>query len=423
MRLDNGIFEFTVGKSSPLKIEVFDVNGNLQKKESLTKAEPGVYHFNIPAPAQSNGMLIIQASNGHLVRTFRYIPLKNDVSEGTFMFAGPGAVGAGLAKIGAGVDSLKVSAAGYSLKKLGLDSYDATINVTLEPEPIGTVPKVTTQNATSIPAALGTAIANPGKYTGKTYSAYYYNTNGSFEDIFKTPVKQGTALVKPVNIYTPPGYDPQKQYPVIFILHGYGNHENRFNELAQPKLVPLFDNLITSNATKPFIAVFPNGTVGGASNANGYYNFGGELMNDLIPFIEANYSIRKDRGSRAIAGFSFGGMQTIAIGLCAHLKDFAWFAGLDPAGPGTPNSDAIAKYVAAENPAMYPVHYFYISVGASDPTAGSSSAAAANGLTTKSPSFTTANFSFQNNIPGAHTYPVAEVGLYNFLRMAFSPNY
>jgi hypothetical protein len=284
------------------------------------------------------------------------------------------------------------------------------------------VPKVTPQHATSVPAMYGTDIANPGKWTGKTYQAYYYSETGSAADMFKPPVKQSTPITKPVNIYTPPGYDPQTPYPYIVVLHGYGNDQDRWSELAEPKLVPLFDNLITSKGTKPFIAVFPSGTVGGASNASGYYNFGGELMNDLIPFLEANYSLKKDRGSRALAGFSFGGMQTLAIGLCAHLKDFAWFAGLDPAGPGTPSSDAIAQHVAMENPELYPVYYFYISVGKSDTTAGGSAAAAATGLTTKSPSFTSANFSFQNDIPGAHTYPTAEVGLYNFLRMAFAPN-
>jgi predicted esterase len=287
--------------------------------------------------------------------------------------------------------------------------------------PVGGVPHVMPQNATSIPAMFGTPIANPGKWNEMMYPAYYYNANGSSGDIFKPPVKQGTSIMKPVNVYTPPGYDPQTQYPYIVVMHGIGNHEDRFYELAQPKLIPFFDNLITSKATKPFIAVFPNGTTGGANNAAGYYAFGGELMLDLIPFLEASFSVKKDRGSRALAGFSFGGMQTINIGLCAHLKDFAWFAGLDPAGPGAPSSDVIAQHVAMENPAMYPVYYFYISVGKSDTTAGGSAAAAANGLTTKSPSFTAANFSFQNNIPGAHTYPVAEVGLYNFLRMAFAP--
>lgn len=287
-------------------------------------------------------------------------------------------------------------------------------------EPVGGVPHVTPQNATSIPAMFGTPIANPGKWNETMYPAYYYNANGSTGDVFKPPVKQGTSIMKPMNVYTPPGYDPQTQYPYIVVMHGIGNHEDRFYELAQPKLIPFFDNLITSKATKPFIAVFPNGTTGGANNAAGYYAFGGELMLDLIPFLEANFSVKKDRGSRALAGFSFGGMQTINIGLCAHLKDFAWFAGLDPAG-GNFGSTQIANYVAMQNPQTYPLHYFYISVGSSDTTAGSAAAASANGLA-KGPSITSANFSFQDNIPGGHTYPVAEVGLYNFLRMAFAPN-
>jgi enterochelin esterase-like enzyme len=422
MRLDKGILEFTVGKPSDLKVEVFDVKGNLQKKELLPKAQPGVYHWNLANQPQSNEMLIVQASMGPLIQTFRYFPSRKDISGENFTVANTRSAGGILAKIAAVVDTLKVSAVGNPTKKIGLASFDTTVNVTLDDTgTTGGVPTVKPQNATSIPAMYGNAIANPGKWNEKTYQAYYYNANGSAADIFKTPVKQSTAITKPVNIYTPPGYDPNIQYPYIIIMHGIGNHEDRWSELAQPKLVPFFDNLITSKATKPFIAVFPNGTTGGANNAAGYYNFGGEMMNDLIPFLEANYSLKKDRGSRAMAGYSFGGMQTINIGLCAHLKDFAWFAGLNAAG-GNFGSTDIAKYVAAQNPTMYPVHYFYISVGNSDGTAGSASAASANGLATKGPHITSANFSFQNNIPGGHAYPVAQVGLYNFLRMAFAPN-
>jgi hypothetical protein len=68
-----------------------------------------------------------------------------------------------------------------------------------------------------------------------------------------------------------------------------------------------------------------------------------------------------------------------------------------------------------------PLYYFYIAVGKDDSTAGASAAASAKDLTTKGPNITSANFSFQNNIPGGHVYPTAEVGLYNFVRMVF-PN-
>jgi len=269
----------------------------------------------------------------------------------------------------------------------------------------------------------GNNVANPGKLATKVmYPFYWYSANASSSEAFKsTPTipKQSTPVMKPLNVYTPPGYDKQTPYPLIIIMHGITDNENTWNERSNPNVAKLFDNLITSKATKPFIAVFALGTID--NQTNGYYAFGAELTNDLLPFLEANYSIKKDRGSRAMAGFSFGGMQTINIGLCAHLKEFAWFAGLDAAG-GNANATDIAKYVAMQKPEMYPLYYFYVGVGKDDSTAGSSSAASANGLTTKGPYITSANFSFQNNIPGGHVYPTAEVSLYNFLRMAFAPN-
>ena len=267
----------------------------------------------------------------------------------------------------------------------------------------------------------GNPVTSPGKLTTQVmYPAYWYSTTASSSEAFKTTPsipKQSTPIMKPCNVYTPPGYDKQTAYPLIVIMHGITDNENTWNERSRPNVATLFDNLITSKATKPFIAVFALGTVQNATN--GYYAFGAELMNDLLPFIEANYSVRKDRGSRAMAGFSFGGMQTINIGLCAHLKEFAWFAGLNAAG-GNANATDIAKYVALQNPEMYPLYYFYVGVGNNDGTAGGSSAASANGLTSKGPYITSANFSFQNNIPGSHDYPTAEVSLYNFLRMAFA---
>lgn len=289
--------------------------------------------------------------------------------------------------------------------------------------PLGGAPHVTPQNATSVPANYGDTVANPGKLTTKVmYPVYWYSTTASASEAFKTTptiAKQSTPVMKPLNVYTPPGYDKQNQYPLIVIMHGITDNENTWNERSKPNVAKLFDNLITSKATKPFVAVFALGTVN--NSTNGYYAFGAELMNDLLPFVEANYSVRKDRGSRAMAGFSFGGMQTINIGLCAHLKEFAWFAGLNAAG-GNANATDIAKYVEMQNPQMYPLYYFYVGVGNNDGTAGGSSAASANGLTTKGPYITSANFSFQNNIPGGHDYPTAEVSLYNFLRMAFAPN-
>lgn len=284
-------------------------------------------------------------------------------------------------------------------------------------------PIVTPQDDTSVPATFGQPVANPGTLTlNVMYPAYYYSTDAPSSEAFAsvpTIPKQDTPVMKPLNVYTPPGYDEQTEYPLIIIMHGITDNQNTWNERSNPNVARLFDNLITSNATKPFIAVFPLGTVNNAQN--GYYAFGGELTNDLLPFLEENYSVSKDRGSRAMAGFSFGGMQTLTIGLCAHLKEFAWFAGLHAAGPPTPNSTVIAERVAMQNPEMYPLYYLYLGVGRDDGVKATA-ASAADGLTTKGPYITSANFSWQDDIPGGHDYPTAEVSLYNFLRMAFAPN-
>jgi hypothetical protein len=288
-------------------------------------------------------------------------------------------------------------------------------------------PKVTPQSATSVPSEYDGAVANPGTWTSKTYDVYYYTTqsSGSPSQTGSIP-KQSTPITKPVNIYTPPDYDPTIEYPLLFVFHGITDNQNTWMERGKPKPNVLLDNLITKKVIRPLIAVFPQGdskpnfaTNTSYSDTAGYYLFGNELMGDLVPFIEANYSVKKDRGSRAIAGFSMGGMQTINIGLCQNLKNFAWFGALHPAGGNFGSSD-IANYLEMEDAATYPVFYFYIGVGEDDGTSRASAAASAKDLTTKGPHITSANFSLQDNIPGGHVYPTASVALYNFVRMAFA---
>jgi hypothetical protein len=422
MRLNDGILEFTVGKPSPLKVEAFDGNGNLQNRESIAMARPGVHRLNVAPGLLSDNMLIVKASMGSLVQTFRYFPSRKADSEGRFTFAGAGSAIGVLAKTGAAADTLAVTASGFSTERIRLSSYDTTANVTLLK---AGVPQVTARNATTAPSSYGNAVANPGKLTTNvTYSAYWYSTSATTADAFKsTPTipRQTTPKTKFCNVYTPPDYDPHSQYPLIIIMHGITDNPNTWIERTNPKIATMFDNMIASKAARPFIAVFASGTVD--NNTNAYYAFGGELMNDLLPFIESRYSVRKDRASRAIAGFSFGGMQTLTIGLSARLKEFAWFGGLHPAGPPTPNSTDIAKYVAAQEPEKYPLHYLYIGRGTNDKGAGASSA---DGLATKGPHITSANFSSQDNITGGgggHNYQSAQVALMNFLQMAFSPDY
>src|SRR6185436_7079551 len=106
----------------------------------------------------------------------------------------------------------------------------------------------------------------------------------------------------------------------------------------------ILDNLVADKKIEPMIVVLPNGnaTTNTASGAQGSerggrgFGFGdltswgkpfeNDLIKDIIPFIEANYSVKAARESRALAGLSMGGGQSLNVGL-ANLDTFAWVGG------------------------------------------------------------------------------------------------
>jgi enterochelin esterase-like enzyme len=276
-----------------------------------------------------------------------------------------------------------------------------------------------------VPGEYGQPVASPGKVERQTYSAYFYTTESGGSNMMTTTPRKDQPITKPCNVYTPPGYDANTQYPLIFVFHGITDNETYWLDKGSPKPNVLLDNLITSKKIEPVIAVFPQGnahddfeTQKSYSDTAGYYLFGNELMNDLIPFIESKYSVKKDRAFRAVSGFSMGGMQAINIGLSQHLKDFAWFGAFSPA-PGSFNAAGIAERVQMQNqPTPYPLGHFYAMVGNNDGTAGGAFDSATKDLAQKAPYFSSSNVT-AHKVPGDHVYPVATIGLYNFLRIAF----
>jgi hypothetical protein len=82
-------------------------------------------------------------------------------------------------------------------------------------------------------------------------------------------------------------------------------------------------------------------------------------------------------------------------------------------------STQIAACLEQEDPKTYPVNYFYIQSGANELATGTAKASA-DGLTTKSPYITAANFNYLVT-GGGHDYDNSNIGFYNILRIAF-PN-
>jgi len=126
---------------------------------------------------------------------------------------------------------------------------------------------------------------------------------------------------RPVMVYTPAGYNEGKDsYPVVYIQHGGG--EDHRGWMEQGRTAQIMDNLIAAGKAVPMIVVSSNsnvqsrsGGMGGGYNWQGMQTFRSELIDNVIPFIEKNYRVRKDRKSRAMCGLSMGGGQSFYIGL------------------------------------------------------------------------------------------------------------
>lgn len=133
-------------------------------------------------------------------------------------------------------------------------------------------------------------------------------------------------------VYTPPDYDAnvKTRYPVLYLQHGAGENATGWTKQGRANLI--LDNLIAAGKAKPMIVVMDTGyatkpgatPVQGATGAPQVPNaFEDVVVTDLIPMIDASYRTLKDRDSRAMAGLSMGGGQTLQIA-SNHLDLFAW---------------------------------------------------------------------------------------------------
>jgi enterochelin esterase-like enzyme len=150
-----------------------------------------------------------------------------------------------------------------------------------------------------------------------------------------------------MRVYTPPGYTTDRKYPVLYMLHGLGNTSTEWTQRARaPQIV---DNLLADGKIQPLVMIFPSGDAaatvtnpgGGGRAQEGYgVKFEQDFLNDIIPYVDAHYSVLTDRTHRALGGMSMGGGQTLNISL-AHVDKFAWIGAIAPA----PNTKAPAALV------------------------------------------------------------------------------
>ncbi|MGB9362134.1 MAG: alpha/beta hydrolase-fold protein, partial [Candidatus Sulfotelmatobacter sp.] len=145
-------------------------------------------------------------------------------------------------------------------------------------------------------------------------------------------------------VYTPAGYDAaaKKSYPVLYLLHGYSDDASGWTAVGHANVI--LDNLIAQGKAKPMIVVMPLGygtmsflhvgwdawSHADLRDAN-FKTFTQALLTEVMPQVESEYRITKDRNSRAIAGLSMGGSESLLTGL-NHLDRFSWIGAFSSGG-------------------------------------------------------------------------------------------
>ena len=145
-------------------------------------------------------------------------------------------------------------------------------------------------------------------------------------------------------VYTPPGYDARgkQSYPVLYLLHGFSDDASGWTAVGRAHVI--MDNLIAQGKTKPMLMVMPlgygapeilRGGFGAFDNAElrdrNFAKFTEALLSEVLPRVESAYLVNKDRNSRAIAGLSMGGSESLLTGL-NNLDKFAWVGAFSSGG-------------------------------------------------------------------------------------------
>jgi len=180
-----------------------------------------------------------------------------------------------------------------------------------------------------------------------------------------------TGTRRKANVYLPADYSAKRKYPVLYLLHGIAGNHHEWSGYVHAHVV--LDNLIANGKALPMIVVMPNGRAlpddrpppadrtFTPEHVAGFARFERDLLDHLIPAIDAKYSTLADRQHRAIAGLSMGGGQALNFGL-GHLDVFASVGGFSSA----PNTQSAAQLLADAKAANRQLALLYLSCGNQD---------------------------------------------------------
>lgn len=145
--------------------------------------------------------------------------------------------------------------------------------------------------------------AKPDVAHGSVTTHYYFS-----------PVTNG---VRDMMVYTPANYDPQKQYPVLYLMGGSGDLTETWVMHGRANFI--LDNMIAEGTAREMIVCFPNDQMVTRMHPQhtelAFPLIERELRECIVPFVDKHYSTIKDRHARALCGLSMGGRMSQYAGL------------------------------------------------------------------------------------------------------------
>lgn len=162
-------------------------------------------------------------------------------------------------------------------------------------------------------------------------------------------------------VYTPPGYDRSKTYPVLYLVGGSGDLPS--NWVYDGRVNFMLDNLLAEKKAVPMVIAIPNNQVlhrNHPQHADLTFDlFEEELRKSVIPLVEREYSVRKDPKGRALSGLSMGGRHTLFVG----FNSLDLFANFGVLSAGDVNSETTVKEFLNDPDVNDKVDYLFVGQG------------------------------------------------------------
>ncbi len=192
--------------------------------------------------------------------------------------------------------------------------------------------------------------------------AYYDAKNVSHGNvtrhIYHSEVTNGQ---RELYVYTPPGYNPKKKYPVLYLMGGSG--ELPSNWVYDGRVNFIMDNLLAEGKAEPMIIAIPNNQVIHRNHPRHseltFDILEKEFRKHIIPYVDKNYNTIQKAKGRAISGLSMGGRHSMFVGF-GSLDLFANFGILSA---GDENAETVLKDFLNDPDVHNKVDYLFIGQG------------------------------------------------------------